>query len=81
MIDLKAYDLSCGKVQKENINVTYLYYVTIELYKEHNVYHVRAFNHFRGSSVSDRLAWDTYNKVKDARKRYKELKKIYRGEN
>lgn len=72
---LSAYELSCGKVQTETIKDCFLFETRIELYKEHGVYHVRAFNYVKNSSSSDRKAWECFYLLNDARKYYKKLKK------
>ena len=80
MKQLSSYQLKCGYVQEHVINLNYLYYIKVEIYHEHSVYHVRAFNFVKGSSVSDRLEWKNYHTLKEARKRFKELIKIYSPE-
>lgn len=76
---LSVYQLKCGYVQVEEVFLTCYHWVKLELYNEHNCYHVRAFNSVKGSSISNKLAWDCFDSVKDARKRFIELSNLYRS--
>ena len=74
---LKAYDFRCGKVYGEIINRDHLYHTTLEIYNQHNCYHIRLFKWTNNSSVCDKLAWETCNTLKEALKIYKNLKNKY----
>ena len=67
MKKLTAYELCCGGVQTRTISECELFISYIELYKENSTYHVRAFKRVKGSSSVDRLAWENFDKLTDAR--------------
>lgn len=74
-MQLSAYQLSCGHVQQKQLRTCYSFETKIELYKEHGHYHVRAFNYIKGSSSCDKIAWEVFDTLKDARKYFKSLSK------
>lgn len=78
MKTLLSKEFKQGRTFKKTVNITYLYHVEVELYYALKTYHVRGFNHVRGSSVSDKLEWDTFKNLKNANKRFYELVKIYK---
>ena len=79
MKTLSSKEFKDGKTFRKTINITHLYHVEVELYYALKTYHVRSFNHVNRSSVSDRLAWDTFKNLKHANKRFYELVEIYKG--
>lgn len=78
-MQLSEYQLSCGYIQQKTLKTSYLFETKIELYKEHNCYHVRAFNYVKGSSSCDKIAWTTFDELKNARKYFKSLSKTIEG--
>lgn len=78
-MQLSAYQLSCGYIQQKQLRTSYLLETKIELYKEYNHYHVRAFNYTKGSTSGDRIAWRVFDTLNDARKYYKVLSKTIEG--
>jgi hypothetical protein len=75
MNNISSYALACGSVQSVIISEDDLFQVYGELYKEHNTYHVRAFKRVKHSSSSQRLVWESFDTVKEARKFLASLKK------
>lgn len=60
---LTNYGLSCGYIERKEINNKW-----IELYKEHNCFHVRSGN------LNNRYdIWNTFDNLTGARKEYKTL--------
>ncbi len=70
MNKLKQYELACGKIQEVK-----KYFSKIELYLEHNTYHVRRFSDvLGGKKVNDAwLCLDNYNDAQKAFKRQCEI--------
>ena len=65
---LTKYALSCGYIQSKQVGDK-----RVELYHEHNCYHIRAFNY----NLSDcRLVWESTGSLTYARKQYKSLKRL-----
>lgn len=60
---LTGYALACGYVEKDETETT-----TKQLYREHNVYHVRH------GAKGTQLQWETFDTLKEARKRYNSIK-------
>jgi hypothetical protein len=63
-----AYQLQCGyidKIERGKLSVT--------LWREHSVYHVRA-HEFDGRG---RLAWKVFIRLKEARKAFTAMRKTY----
>lgn len=75
---LPSEELKNGKTFRKTVNLTHLFNIEVELYYALKTYHVRAFNHFNGSSVSDKLAWNSFKNLKDANKRFYELVEMYK---
>jgi hypothetical protein len=75
---LKAYDFSCGAVEKIIINEKHLFITYGEIYKEHGIYHARIFTRVKNSSSVDRIAWESFTCLREARKFLKnhDIKKI-----
>jgi len=65
--DLSAYSFACGYVQKE-----FYKGAEIQLYMEHSHFHVRAITIQKCTPYK---VWDTFYTLKEARKRFSELKK------
>ena len=63
---LSEYGLCCGYVQRETKNNKY-----VELYKEHNTYHVRT-----GNIGVKYDKWLSFDKLTQARKEYSKLLKL-----
>lgn len=61
-----AYSLACGHVQYFEINN-----IRVSLYKESNVYHVSVYDYNKHKKIQ----WDVLDKLTDARKLYRKLKK------
>lgn len=84
MNNLTAYQLRCGYVQTSTINIDHLFQFRGQIYAEHNSYHVRFFKEVKNSSSCDRLCWEVFDKVSDARlffkTKIKELKDNTLGE-
>lgn len=72
---LTAYQLSCGYVQKTILKSCHLFETTLELYKEHGHYHVRSFRLVNNSSSAERLTWEVFDSLKDARNFFNYFKK------
>jgi len=64
---LKAYNFSCGAVEKVIIKDDNLFITYSELYKEHGSYHARIFVRVKNSSSVDRIVWEVFDSLKDAR--------------
>ena len=64
--DLTVYSFACGYIEREENNSKWK-----EMYREHNVYHVRA-----GRDGEKWAIWDSFERVTDAWKRYKSIKLI-----
>ena len=64
---LSAYQLACGYTQR----LPYLDKISILLWKEHGVYHVRVYDH----ENSKRLSWESFRLLKDARKEFANQKR------
>jgi hypothetical protein len=64
MSNLSAYALACGYVQRVEIGD-----YRVSLYREHGVYHVRAYNF----EQSKRIAWDVFHTLGEARKAFRAL--------
>lgn len=58
---LTAYGLSCGYIERKKLG-----FVSITLWREHDVYHVRAHNHDTGQ----RVFWDSFDTLFAARRHY-----------
>jgi len=56
---LSAFQLSCGYIQQNSSK-------RVKLYREHTVYHVRAFD-----AEGNRLAWDSFPTAKKAQERFR----------
>lgn len=68
---LTDYALSCGYLEvNEGYNGDSLYRLSLE--KEASVYHVKLFN-----SDNGRIFWDSFEKLPEARKRFKRALKVY----
>jgi hypothetical protein len=68
--ELTSYALSIGCIQTVTINNH-----RVQLYKEHNCFHVRFF--FDTPDDFKRLSWESTSKLTEARKLYKEcIKRI-----
>jgi hypothetical protein len=68
---ISAYGLSCGYVESRETD-----YVSLELWKEHNTYHVRHINYhyFRTEwNDSPHYVWLSFELLKDAREKFFEL--------
>jgi len=65
---LKAYDLSCGYVEKVEKNK-----VVIILWREHGIYHIRVHDF----NKKIRLAWKTATNLTEARKMFKKMKEDF----
>lgn len=64
MKKLSAYSLACGHVQNKKIGAD-----KVELYKEHNTYHVRRFSTFiDGRKIQE--VWLCFEKLVDARRAF-----------
>lgn len=69
---LTRYALACGYIESyhnERLNI----YIKLEL--DGNSYAVKAFDH----ANCKRIAWDNFDLLKLARKRFRELKRSYKG--
>ena len=75
VVIMNKKELCLGHVFKHTIKECFLFIEYIEIYKEHNHYHVRHFNRVKGSSSLDKLNWETFDKFSDAKKYYNSLKK------
>lgn len=64
--DLTAYSFACGYVQKEDTNNKWK-----KIFMEHGAYHVMA-----GNDGEKWRIWDTFDKLTDARKRYRSIKLV-----
>ena len=64
---LSAYGLLCGYIQK---NITWAY--ETQLYKEHNIYHVRNIQTSDGEKRTI-IFWECYETLTEAKKQYKKL--------
>ena len=58
---LTDYSLSCGYIHRLKVNNSWL-----ELYKEHNMYHVKAFDFTR----HEQIMWDSFESLTRARKQF-----------
>lgn len=68
-----GYGFSCGyQERRESDNIS------LELYKEHSVYHVR-FNRFDlpYAKRKDCKGWESFDKLSEAKKRFFELCKVF----
>lgn len=65
---MTAYELACGSVQSSNKNG-----ITVKLWKEHNVYHVRAHD----LNEHLRLEWSSFKNLTLAQKEFRNLTKKY----
>jgi hypothetical protein len=63
---LTDYQLSCGSVQFQDVGADH-----VELYKEHNVYHVRRFSRFVDGLRRVQECWLTLTTLTDARRAFK----------
>jgi hypothetical protein len=71
----EAYFLKCGHVKTKILFTDHLFNVKLELYHEHNAYHVRMFKNVVNSSSCDRIAWEVLPTLKEANKVFNLLKK------
>ena len=69
-----AYQLACG--QFEEIK---LYHGKVEIYKEHNCYHVRRFSYFIDGLRTIQESWLVFDTLKDARKAFRRQVSILKG--
>ena len=60
-----AYALACGYVTRK-----YYGAISVDLWREHGVYHVRAHDHATGK----RQFWESFRTLKEAQAFYKEIK-------
>lgn len=67
---LNDYELSCGFVQEKLISSDQLFYVKVELYKEHDTFHIRAFKCIHNSSSCTRLSWDIEDNFNQAQNKF-----------
>jgi len=67
MIKLKAYDFKCGKCEYVTLEEDHLFEVYMEIYHEHNSYHVRCFKSVKNSSVTDRITWEVFDTFKQTK--------------
>jgi len=65
--ELTGYGLACGYIERAEARG-----ISITLWKEHNCYHVRAHNHNTG----ERLYWNTFDTLTEARKDYRRGRNI-----
>lgn len=65
---LTKYGLSCGYIETKTRN-----FIRIELYREHETYHLRAFDE-SADAAQFRLSWDTFPTLGAARAHYRKLK-------
>lgn len=75
------YAFICGHVESKTVFQDHLFTVKVEVYKEAacNVWQIRGFKYYNGSSVSDRLFWESIDtNMRDAinffNKKCKELR-------
>ena len=61
---LSAYGLSCGYIQK---HITWAF--EVQLYKEHNTYHVRNIQTSDGTNRTI-IFWQCYETLSEAKKQY-----------
>ena len=70
---ITAYNLSCGKVYELKTN-----FAKTELYKEHNVYHVRRFSKYiDGRWIQD--AWFIFERLDNAKKCFSRQKDLMKA--
>jgi hypothetical protein len=70
---LTAYEFACGYVQEIDTNKGEMKGTRLQLWKEHNCFHVRAHNH----DTNERIFWDSFNTLTEANKRfYKAAKEL-----
>lgn len=70
---LNDYKLSCGCVQQLTVCSDHLFTITIELYKEHEAYHIRVFKHGNNSTSCTKLAWEIKTSFKEAQDEFSRL--------
>jgi hypothetical protein len=73
---LSDYDLSCGKVEIEYIQKSYPhldYQVKLELYKEHNAFHVKVSTHYNDTAI--KISWNCFDTYEEATTFYQNIKR------
>lgn len=65
---LSAYEIACGGIEKYIFSECHLFKTYAELYKEHNIYHVRCFKSTKGCSVLDRIMWEDCSTLTESRR-------------
>lgn len=70
---LNDYELSCGYVQQLKVCSDHLFTITIELYKEHEAYHIRAFKRVNNLTSCTKLAWEIKDSFKEAQDEFSRL--------
>lgn len=78
MKDLTAYQLACGNVQKIILEQDDLFLTDMELYKEHNAFHIRCFKKVKNSSSCDHISWEVFDKLTEARYYWNKMIKFYK---
>jgi predicted metal-dependent hydrolase len=61
-----SYGFACGYTEEYEAND-----IRVVLWREHGTYHVRAHNH----AENERLFWDCFDRLSQARKRYERGKR------
>jgi hypothetical protein len=64
---LTAYGLSCGYIERKKLG-----FISVTLWREHDVYHVRAHDHDTGQ----RVLWDSFDTLFAARRYYDESESL-----
>jgi hypothetical protein len=68
---ISEYGFICGYIQQEETENS-----RIELYREHNIYHVKSINKNRWPMLQ---LWESFEKLTEARKHYKSECKKYKN--
>lgn len=72
--DLSAYSFACGYVQKYTVKGA-----EAQMYMEHAHYHV-TFVVLKSDGSRERVYWDCFETLTEARKRFAEFKRIAKNE-